>query len=367
MDSTMDDKWRHWVAKCLTTGRSETYITEHLQTKGYSTQEIELELLNAKAHPYLQGAMEVYKRDRVTTRTETSANLTEDFYVNKAITNQQWLLQNFEKMARLDESFGTIERIEAPPFKEFIRRYISMNRPVIITDGMTDWLPLKKWSFDYFREVHGDASVGIQDGREADPYYEQNQKFLRTEIRFDKFLDRIRETESSNDFYMTAGNMGSHADALPKIFEDAAAIDIKGEYFDFPAEGSLWIGPRGTITPLHFDMINNFFCQIIGRKRVRLVPSWSLPWVYNEYGVYSDVDIQNVDFDLFPEFSKATIYDFVVNPGEILFIPLGWWHHLVSLDPTVSLTRKNLKVRTKEPYGNGFIRESKKFAPRENH
>ena len=360
----MDNKWRHWIAKCLTTGRSDDYILTHLESKSLARPEIERELRTAKQHPYIKGAMEVYSRDARPSAQRANSD-DEQFYVEKTLNNQQWLLQNFEKMARLEKDFGTIERIKAPSFDDFVRLYISRNRPVIITDVMDDWIPKQKWSFDYFRAAHSDAIVGIQDGRESDPDYERNQRFLRTEVRFGDFLDRIEATESSNDFYMTAGNMSSHKQALHQLFEDAAEIDIRGEYFEFPAEGSLWIGPRGTVTPLHFDMINNFFCQIIGRKRVRLVPSWSLPWVYNEYHVYSEVDVANADLDLYPEFEKATVFDFIVEPGEVLFIPLGWWHHLVSLEPTVSITRKNLKVLRKESYGEGFVKESRLFTPRQ--
>ena len=92
-----------------------------------------------------------------------------------------------------------------------------------------------------------------------------------------------------------------------------------------------------------------------------MVPSWSMPWVYNDYHVYSDVDAANPDLDAHPLFANTTVYDFVVEPGEILFIPMGWWHHLESLEPTVSLTRKNLNLAASNAYGGGFIQESKKF------
>ena len=359
----MENRWRHWIAKCLTKGHSEVYISEYLQNKGLSAQEISTEIRTAKSHPYVLGASEVYRRDVASSNSSSSAKTDDVFYLEKTINNQAWLLGTYEKLARLDSTFGTIQRIEAPPFDHFIANYISANKPVIIKDAMDNWTPKINWSFSYFRECHKDAIVGIQDGRESDPHYEQNQRFLRTEVKFGDFLDRLEKTESSNDFYMTAGNMAQHRETLPQLFEDAESVDIRGEYFDYPSQGSLWIGPKGTITPLHFDMINNFFCQIIGRKRVRLVPSWSLPWVYNEYHVYSEVDLMDLNNELYPEFEKATVYDFIIEPGEILFIPLGWWHHLVSLDHSVSLTRKNLRLPVKETYGDGFIKESRLFKP----
>lgn len=351
----MEDRWRHWIAKCVIAGNSEDYITRVLVDKGYSKDKIAAEIDAAETHPYINGARELLKR-KLAKASEIG------FYTEKAANNQAWLLERYERLARLDPHFGDIQRIEPPPFQEFVERYISVNRPVILTGCMDEWKPYKVWSFDYFRRHHQDSVVGIQDGRDSDPFYEKNQKFHRKDVRFGDFLDRLERTESSNDFYMTAGNMGSHRAALATLFEDAEDVNIRGEYFDFPAEGSLWIGPKGTITPLHFDMINNFFCQIRGSKRVRLVPSWSMPWVYNDYHVYSDVDAASPDFEEHPLFSNVTMYDFVVHPGEVLFIPMGWWHHLESLEPTVSLTRKRLNHPGSNAYGGGFIQESKYFS-----
>ena len=350
----MENRWRHWIAKCVIAGNSHDYIIRFLLEKDYAEADIIAEILAAESHPYINGARELLNR-----KLAKAADI--GFYANKSANNQAWLLERYERLARLDPNFGEIQRIDPPPFHDFLERFIAVNRPVILAGCMEDWKPYNTWTFDYFRRHHKDSIVGIQDGRDSDPFYEQNQKFHRKDVRFGEFLDRLERTDSSNDFYMTAGNMGSHRVALSQLFDDAENINIRNEYFEFPAEGSLWIGPKGTVTPLHFDMINNFFCQISGSKRVRLVPSWSMPWVYNDYHVYSDVDAASPDFDQHPLFSNVTMYDFVVYPGEVLFIPLGWWHHLESLEPTVSLTRKRLNHAGSNTYGGGFIQGSKNF------
>ena len=350
----MENRWRHWIAKCVIAGNSHDYIIRFLLEKDYAESDIIAEISAAESHPYINGAKELLNR-----KLARAADI--GFYANKSANNQAWLLERYERLARLDPNFGEIQRIDPPPFHDFLERFIAVNRPVILAGCMEDWKPYNTWTFDYFRRHHKDSIVSIQDGRDSDPFYEQNQKFHRKEVRFGDFLDRLERTDSSNDFYMTAGNMGSHRVALPQLFDDAENINIRNEYFEFPAEGSLWIGPKGTVTPLHFDMINNFFCQISGSKRVRLVPSWSMPWVYNDYHVYSDVDAASPDFDQHPLFSNVTMYDFVVYPGEVLFIPLGWWHHLESLEPTVSLTRKRLNHAGSNTYGGGFIQGSKNF------
>lgn len=352
----MEDRWRHWIAKCLVIGNSDSSILNKLEKEGYDLDTANQELEKAKLSPYIKGAKEVFDR-------ETQKADPDRFELEKSASNQTWLLRTYEKLARLDPEYGKIQRIVAPTFEKFVEDYISKNRPVIIVNAMEDWVPFEKWSLDYFREVHGDVTVNIQDGRETNSHYEQNQKYLRKDVLFSAFLDRLKATESSNDFYMTAGNMSGHKESLPQIFADAENVNIRDSYFGERPEGSLWIGPRGTVTPLHIDMINNFFCQIVGRKRVRLVPSWSLPFVYNDYHVYSDVDASAPDFEAHPLFKEATVYDFVVKPGEILFIPVGWWHHLTSLDISVSLTRKNLRLPIPNGFGARFIRESKNFKP----
>lgn len=350
----LEDRWKHWIAKCLLMEHSDESIIANLSAKGYSSELILDEIEKAKNDPYLRGAHDVFKR-------ETSKLEDTSFNKDKALNNQAWLLKTYQKLAAMDDSFGEVPRIAAPSREEFVNRFVSMNRPVILQGAMEEWPAYQKWDLDYFNQSHGETLISIQDGRESDPHYERNQKFFRRECRFADFIARLKATESSNDFYMTAGNMGQHRETLARIFADSDSVNIGDGYLRGDAEGSLWIGPKGTITPLHFDMVNNLFCQIRGRKRVRLVPSWSLPWVYNDYHVYSDVDAANPDFTVHPLFENATVFDFIVNPGEILFIPVGWWHHLVSLDISISLTRKNLALPKSNSFGAGFIKESRNF------
>lgn len=350
----LEDKWRHWIAKCLLMEHPEESITASLLEKGYGRELIADEITRAKQSPYLKGASEVHQREMLKLEDQSHAE-------SKAANSQAWLLGLYEKLSRLDENFGEIQRIPPPPFKDFIADYVSKNRPVILSGAMEQWPAFQKWNLDYFRQAHGNSIVSIQDGRDSDPHFERNQKFHRSEIKFSKFLDRLDSTERSNDFYMTAGNMSEHKDSLIKIFADCESLNIGDGYLEGPPDGSLWIGPRGTITPLHFDMINNLFCQIMGRKRVRMVPSWSMPWVYNDYHVYSDVDAANPDLSAHPLFENATVYDFEIKPGEILFIPIGWWHHLESLDITISLTRKNMAAKVGRAIGADFIRDSRNF------
>ncbi len=86
-----------------------------------------------------------------------------------------------------------------------------------------------------------------------------------------------------------------------------------------PDQGFLWIGPAGTITPFHHDLTNNFMAQVIGRKRILLMPACELPAVYNHEHCFTHVDGRAIDYNRFPMMRGAQVLECTLEPGEILF------------------------------------------------
>jgi hypothetical protein len=82
---------------------------------------------------------------------------------------------------------------------------------------MEDWPAYTKRILGYLQQVHGTATVSIQDGRDADLHYEGNQKFSRKGLIFSDFIERLKQTESSNNFYVSAGNMVQYIESLAKV------------------------------------------------------------------------------------------------------------------------------------------------------
>ena len=152
--------------------------------------------------------------------------------------------------------------------------------------------------------------------------------------------DLLKQTPESNDFYMTANNGSVNQIALAELWEDIIhpAEYLNGNSAD---KGFFWLRPKGTRTPFHHDLTNNFMAQVIGRKRVRLIPSCETPYLYNHTHCYTDVDGHQIDTEQFPLVSQAQILDCELNPGEILFLPVGCWHYVEALDLSVTLSFVN--------------------------
>jgi hypothetical protein len=88
-----------------------------------------------------------------------------------------------------------------------------------------------------------------------------------------------------------------------------------------------WMGPRGTVTPLHTDPHHNIFVQVAGRKYFQLFAPGETPRMYaHASGLTTNsslVDAATPDYDQFPLFRNARGLHFTVGPGDALYIPPG--------------------------------------------
>jgi hypothetical protein len=100
----------------------------------------------------------------------------------------------------------------------------------------------------------------------------------------------------------------------------------------------LWLGGR-VRTQIHHDRDHNLACVIAGRRRFVLFPPEQVANLYigpiENPPPLSIVDLEAPDFLRFPRFAKAleTAQAAELGPGDALFMPRHWWHHVTSRDP----------------------------------
>ncbi len=208
----------------------------------------------------------------------------------------------------------------------------------MIAGAIADWPALAKWTPDYLRRTVGDAPVEFQGGRDEAGDFELAKDRHKRTAPFSAYLDLI-ETNSGNDAYVTAYNSAANQAAFAPLMADIRPIpSLLG-----PGEGMLWVGPAGTFTPLHFDLTNNLLIQISGRKRVMLVSPNQTKLMANKRHVFGEVhDLEDpACMARQPQAKDVRPYLVTLEPGDMLFIPVGWWHQVRGLDFSVMMTCAN--------------------------
>jgi hypothetical protein len=95
-----------------------------------------------------------------------------------------------------------------------------------------------------------------------------------------------------------------------------------------------------------------FHAQVVGRKRWRFISPLDTPNVYNYNGVFSAVNLDAPDLSRHPRMSNVKVLEVTVEAGEVIFLPLAWWHQVSALDLSVSLSFTNLDLRNDYRFKN---------------
>ena len=216
-----------------------------------------------------------------------------------------------------------IPRVENLAASEFHSSYLEPKRPVIIKALASSWPACKKWTPQYFAARYGSLPVKVYDSsftRAGRSYMSSLRK-----IPFSEYLDLM--LTSSMDLRLFAFNIFWQA---PELKQDMLWPDMTQGFsktFVF-----MFFGCKGSVTPLHYDpdLPHLLHTVLYGKKRVVLFANEESKNLYKHpFNTRSYVDIDRPDFSKFPRLQEATGYEAIIYPGETLFIPSGYWHHMV--------------------------------------
>jgi [protein]-arginine 3-hydroxylase / protease len=243
-----------------------------------------------------------------------------------------------------------IARVHRPTPREFHEHFVRRNIPVVLTGITEEWKAIGKWTPEFFQTNHPSAKVVYTAWESSEPSNDPTE-YYRTRKRrtttLGNFIEAMKTAQYSRD-YVSQFPLFNEAPQLKQDIEPLQPyMNIPGIY---PAAlqkklkkvATFWLGPAGIVTPVHFDSAHNLLVQIYGHKKLILIPPVQskllyYPSLHLGHVNYSPVDIEHPDYERFPQFRKATLWHTELTAGEILFIPVRWWHYARALEPTISL------------------------------
>jgi hypothetical protein len=301
-------EWQRWALERLCEGAAEDAVRAELAAQGASDD------LAARTVTALRSAPELALARRMARRVHQLEQVT----------------RLLSKTARTSEALERRKGLSGP---RFFADYYAQNRPVVLTDVVARSFE-GSFSPKFLARVLKGVPIEVCTGRDGDPTPDSNWKDHTETLPVDEYVARVLDAGESNDLYLIANNRVMENDEVfaklrPRLKCDARYLDDER----LRGNTSLWIGPRGTATPLHHDTCNILFCQLHGKKRFRIAPPTEAAFLESCESVYAPAELAE----------HVWIREVVLAPGDCLFLPVGWWHDVTALDISVSLSFLNFK------------------------
>lgn len=237
-------------------------------------------------------------------------------------------------------------------------------RPVIITDGLAAQPAFTKWTFEYFSEFFGDDVVELSD--HIDRPRVQRMVELREYLQYvvDPESSRLHDLSPKRALYAFGYQpFDIHPELLDDIKDPYCLENWLSSLGDelrtlftlmdgSPAGRWIFIGPRGTRSTFHTDYTAAWLGQITGMKRCALVAPRQGELCYD-----GAVDPFDPDFERCPGFADATVHTGIMQPGDILLMPHGWWHHVEALSASITASFNFLTASSLDRFFTELVRD----------
>ncbi|KAK7112810.1 hypoxia-inducible factor 1-alpha inhibitor-like [Littorina saxatilis] len=229
-------------------------------------------------------------------------------------------------------------------------RLIRNEEPVILT-GTNLVASALQWSPEYLSNNIGHGTYTVYSSKNHKFLYYDDKKICKVptftpptthqDMTFQDFLNKVTEWKEGEPYNYLQQSLNDSVG--PQIVQDFAAFNWKW-ISDERAKNNwgaltsnlLLVGMDGVVTPVHYDEQQNFFAQVHGFKRFLLFdPSmfgclYPYP-VFHPHDRQSQVDFDNPDFDRFPRLRELKGRQAILGPGDVLYLPVYWWHQVESV------------------------------------
>ncbi len=224
---------------------------------------------------------------------------------------------------------------------------LTATEPLVLRGLVAEWPVVKAGrrsvdaAIDYLDGFYDNATIGAFFGNpdiDGRVFYNEDMTgfnyqpvMLKLGVIFDKIREHA-EDEKAPAFYLGSTTVDT---CLPG-FREQNDLD----FGDRKPLASIWLGNRTRIAA-HYDLPDNVACNVVGHRRFTLFPPDQLenlypgPIDFTPAGqAISLVDLSKPDFDRYPKFREAIRHAQVADlePGDAVFVPSMWWHHVEALD-----------------------------------
>jgi len=236
---------------------------------------------------------------------------------------------------------ATFDIIDPEVFK---KEFYAPGAPVVIKKLAHDWPAFSKWNWDYFRQLVGHKKVPLYHNIKSDAYTPVNK--ADDYKTFGEYIDMISLGPAAWRIFLF--NIFDHAPQLINDFTWPEHL-MKGFVKKYPM---LFTGGAGSITHMHYDidLSHILHTQFSGRKRVLMFPHDQQRKLYRKpWEVLSLADFSNyyqdgkVNYEKFPALKLAEGFDFILEPGDTLFMPAGYWHHMEYLESGFAMSLRAMQ------------------------
>ncbi|KAI4378566.1 hypothetical protein MLD38_016025 [Melastoma candidum] len=270
-----------------------------------------------------------------------------------------------------------------PSAAEFASAIESSNFPAAFSGCVKDWIAFTKWNpqdggLDYLQEKAGSCIVETMLSRTDSVFYGDLRSHERVPLPFSSFIDICKkylqkvnaslQSDCNSDRGTPEGvcineEFLAYEDAPQRIYSaqvpilnmeksEQSQLDILKEDIETPAilsgkslaSVNLWMNIAEARSSTHYDPHHNLLCIVSGRKKVVLWPPCASPFlypmsIYGEASNHCSVSVENPDFSAYPRSKHLMTYSqkVILNAGDVLFIPEGWFHQVDSDNLTMAV------------------------------
>jgi len=246
----------------------------------------------------------------------------------RGVTSIDAMREAVQHVSRTLSALDAVPRVRIRDTQDF-RRRAAAGLPFLVEGAAARW-PLCALTPQTLREQFGALPVRARVG-----------DYIATAFAPDRAMQ-----DMSMLAYLELAAAG--ASALPPYVGNLELRELNRychwpAWLEKPGPPRFWLGPGGTVTPLHCDYDDNLFAQIWGSKRIWLAPPHHGGFLYpreaNALLFGSPFDPDAPDYERYPLARRAALVEIVVHPGDMLYVPAGWYHQVRSLSFSLSANR----------------------------